>query len=643
MPGNPIQSSGRGLRTAALRAAIVVPAFLLALAFGRHVLAITYAIYDDEGYMLLSFSHYFAGGHLYTEVFAQYGPFNFFAERFLFWLLHLPVTHDASRLVTLICWLLSAVLGGTFVFRISKNTILASAAGLAITIFAAILAREPGHPQQLILPLLLLGCCAALSRRPANLIQLGLLGTALFFIKINVGVFYFAAVLQTLVCQFPPGRIRSLGAGLSLLFAAAGPFVLMRQDVHEWALGYCLLAIACGVSTLIVAFLAAPPSPAPARSVLWAAAGALAAAALIWGETVREGMSFHTLAEGVLWAPLRHPRVFEVPLQISMKKLFVALAVSACILVLFWLRRRWQSRAGFVNALRCAIGLCVIVLLISFAWVPRLLLLLHFRSVVLLTVLLPLGLIPAEGASWRAADFSPRLFVTSLAATQVLQAYPVAGSQLSIALTPLLLWAFVCVHDGIGGLFVLVRRVTNEFGTDAHGQESFVGGLVALGLAGLMLLLGAWPGRFATPPSSLPGSASLHLPRELEDRYEALAADIRANCSALFTMPGMGSLNFWSGVPAPNGLNMTAWMRAFSPEQEQQILGLLKSDPQSCVVYNEGLAHFWGSTHQDLVAIPLAHYILFDMREVHREDGYAIFVEPQRNSPWIEAGAARQN
>jgi len=642
MPGNPIQSSGRSVRTAVLRAAIVVPAFLLALTFGRYVLAIAYAAYDDEGYMLLSFSHYFAGGHLYTEVFSEYGPCNFFIERFLFWLLHLPVTHDAGRLVTLICWLVSAALGGTFVFRISKNTLLASAAGLAVTIFAAILAHEPGHPQQLILPLLLLGCCAALSRRPANLFLLGLLGTALFFIKINVGVFYFVAVLQTLVCQFPPGRIRNLGAGLLLAFAAAGPFVLMRQDVPGWALGFCLLAISCGVSTLIVAFLATPPAPAPVRGALWMAAGALSAAALIVGETLREGMSLHTLAEGVLWAPLRHPRVFEVPLRIPMKALFVALPASACIAALYRFRDRWQARTDLVNALRCVIGLCTIVLLIAFTWV-LLVRVSHIQSVVFLAALLPLGLIPAKGASWRSADMFPRLFVTSLAATQLLQAYPVAASQLSIALTPLLLWAFICVHDGIGGLSILVRRVTDEFGTNAHRQESLIGGFLALGLASLMLLMGAWPGHYATPPSSLPGSASLHLPRDLEDRYESLAADIRANCSALFTMPGMGSLNFWSGIPTPDGLNMTAWMRAFSPEQEQQVLDDLERNPRSCVVYNEDLAHFRGSTNQDLVGRPLAHYILFEMREVRREGGYAIFVEPQRDSPWIEAGAARQN
>src|SRR5262245_59667758 len=40
--------------------------------------------YDDEGYLLLSLKHYLNGGHLYTDVFAQYGPFYYFAQWMFF-------------------------------------------------------------------------------------------------------------------------------------------------------------------------------------------------------------------------------------------------------------------------------------------------------------------------------------------------------------------------------------------------------------------------------------------------------------------------------------------------------------------------------------------------------------------------------
>lgn len=648
MSSHPTQPLGSAARTGFLRATIVVSAFLVAIAFGRHVLATRYAVYDDEGYMLLSFYHYFAGGHLYSEVFSQYGPFNFFAERFLFWLLHLPVTHDAGRLVTLVCWLMSAVFGGYFIFRISKNTILASAAGLCIMQLANVLANEPGHPNQLILPILMLACCASVSRRPVSLLMLGALGAALTFIKINVGIFYFVAIMQTLVCELPAGRIKNLGAGLLLVFACGGPLALMRQDVHGWARNYCLLATVCGISTLVIAYLATPTSPTPLRRVLYVSTGAVSAAALIVGGTIWEGMSVHTLAEGVVWAPLRHPRVFQIPLRLSSKGVFIAMLVSVCIIVLCITRDRWLSRSNWVNGLHCLIGLSVIL---------GLLLPVNHTNA-LFVALLPIGLIPTQGRFSEPSNFSPRLFVTSLAATQFLQAYPVAGSQLFIAFAPLLLWAFVCVHDGISGLFALEGRVTDEYGPDLRSQQVFFGGLLLIAVAafiGLRSALhrhisiassspqGSTPlplsKEFLTPASSLRGSGSLHLPKELESRYESLANDIKANCSVLFTMPGMGSLNFWSAVPTPNGLNLTGWTRAFSLEQQRQILRILETNPRSCVVYNQDLVHLWGSTDQDLVEIPLAHYILFDMRKVREVDGYTIFVEPDRDSPWIEVDA----
>jgi len=83
---------------------------------------------------------------------------------------------------------------------------------------------------------------------------------------------------------------------------------------------------------------------------------------------------------------------------------------------------------------------------------------------------------------------------------------------------PLLLWAFICVHDGAGGLLSLVRRVTDRFGDDPVRLESLLGGLVALAFVVAMYRLGAWPERYPGPASSLPGEASVHIPRDVEAR-----------------------------------------------------------------------------------------------------------------------------
>jgi hypothetical protein len=611
------------------RATIVISAFLVGLVFGRYTLATTFKPWDDEGYFLLMIKHYLGGAHLYTEVFSQYGPFYTFVQKVLFRLLELPVTHDAGREVTLICWVLSAVLAGYFFYKLSKNVILASAAGLASMWLTRVLAYEPGHPQQVILPILMAACCISFSDQPISLLLLGALGAALVFTKINVGIFYFAAVALTLVCRFPAGRIRRIGAWLLVLYAVGFPVALMHRDVRGWALRYCLVAIVCGVSTFVAALLTAPPAPKSLRTAIFAVLGAVTATMAIVIGTMWHGMSASTLLEGVVWGPSRHPGVYNARFWISGEDVVFDVLITAGIAWLYRVRNRWRYYTSWVDALRFVIGLSVGCVLIVY-WVN---LGFFFPYVI---IFLPLSLLPPKDDLWRPSDYFPRLFVTGMAATQFLQPYPVAGSQLNIAAAPLLLWAFVCVHDSAGGMFRLAPSVFKRL-LRLGGNESIVGG-IAIILAVVFVQRAGWGQDYPYPPSSLPGATSLHLSPEMEDTYEFLAQNVRENCDVLFTLPGMGSLNFWSEIPTPNGSNLTGWMKGFSVEKQEPILKILENDPRACVVYNAELVRFWTTTDQDLNASPLARYILGQMRVVAQRRGYEILAHPHRETPWIYAG-----
>ena len=74
----------------ALRAGIALAAVLAGACYARHILGMVYRPYDDEGYLLLAIDHYLKGGHLFTDVFSQYGPFYFYAQGALFGLLRSP-------------------------------------------------------------------------------------------------------------------------------------------------------------------------------------------------------------------------------------------------------------------------------------------------------------------------------------------------------------------------------------------------------------------------------------------------------------------------------------------------------------------------------------------------------------------------
>jgi hypothetical protein len=223
----------------------------------------------------------------------------FYAQGIFFQLLHLPVTHDMGRLVTLVYWVASSLLATVFVYHSSKSTFLACAAGLCGMLAGRVLTNEPGHPQQVVLLLYMIAACLSLpslsGRNYLRLFLLGCVGAALLFTKLNVGVFYIAGLAQALVCLLPSGRIRSIGLGLTLIYAAAVPWLLMHASFNHGFRGYCLLATVGGIVTFACGALVRPHDRLPMRAALCSGAGLLAGTALIIVATSLQGISVGSL------------------------------------------------------------------------------------------------------------------------------------------------------------------------------------------------------------------------------------------------------------------------------------------------------------------------------------------------------------
>ncbi len=602
-------------------AAIGFSVALIGFYYAQYFLSTKFELYDDEGYFLIALAHYLKQGHLYTETYSQYGPFYFYFQEIVFRLLGLSVTHDSGRFVTLLCLMASGLFAGIFIYKLSRSLLLGSAAVLAYIKVGSAIAAEPGHPQQVILILLTLSTCISLwagaDREAAGLFLLGAVGAALVFTKINVGAFYFVALAQTLVCVLPPGRLRTVGVGCTLGCAVLAPVLLMHSHFLDWARGYCLLAVVSCGATFAWSSLLRPDPPIPLRRTLYAAAGAASVTVLIVIATMLQGMSLSTLVQGVLLEPAKLPDTFAHPLMIRMDQLFSAAVVVSCISLIAFCRDRLANHSS-IGALRCVIGLIAVFLLESWAlpWVMP---------------FLPLAVIPVTNRTWRLTDLLTRVFITSLAATQFLQAYPVAGAQLSVASAPVLLWAFVLIVDGI-------EEFHEAFGSRRLLENALS---VVIVLVTFLFMSPAWLSSDSSryPASTLRGSTSLHLRPELEQRFLFLSNNISANCNTLFTMPGMGSFNFWSGVPAPDGSNATAWIKLFSPGRQKKILNLLQSNPGACVVYNKELVRSWQVTPEDVAKSPLASYIADDMPKVAESGAYEVRINPERNAPWIKVGS----
>ena len=179
-------------------------------------------------------------------------------------------------------------------------------------------------------------------------------------------------------------------------------------------------------------------------------------------------------------------------------------------------------------------------------------------------------------------------------------------------------------------------------------QETYkkrISSMLPAGFLILVISLGIFASDFRIagyrdPALDLPGARMIHIAPQEAARYRWLSGVLRPNCDILFTMPGMGSLNLWSGVPTPNGFNLTAWMQILDQERQLEILEILRAHPQSCVVDNPALVEFWMSGRTEgLSSAPLPRYIRNDMRVAAETDGYQIRVSPNRTSPF--SGQAR--
>jgi hypothetical protein len=392
--------------------------------------------------------------------------------------------------------------------------------------------------------------------------------------------------------------------------------------------GYFLLATVGGIAAFAYGALVGPHHRLSMRAALCAGAGLLAVTALIIVATSLQGVSIGSLVQGVILNALHHPDVFYIPLSVSRLNLLGALILTAGVVSLgWWGRPLIQSR--WLGLLRCTAGIgsiCLLTLDHQIQWVIP---------------LLPLTLIPQSHWERDAVALFPRFFITYMAVTQFLEPYPVAESQTAIAAAPMILWAFLCIADGIAGLRAASYRQSQGSGEGLR-LDAVIGGTILVVFAGISMA-GAARSPFPPATTGLRGSSWLHLPPDQAIRFESIVRNVRTNCSILFTMPGMGSFNIWSGVPTPNGWNLGPWMKGISSERQAEILRIIESNSQACAIFNRRIVRFWDKDETSMeAALPLAHYVMTDMPKIAEFGEYEIRVHPHRSSPWFGVGVQGQ-
>lgn len=598
------------------------------------IVALTYAFYTvfsrplslDEGFLMITVQSFLDGQPLYDSLFTQYGPVYYWYE----WIVHrglaIELTHDATRFLCIFHWVVAAILLGF------AGGVMTRSAFAGLFVFAqavahlAALANEPGHPQELVAVLLALGLLVAASSLGSapRFVTLAVLGTSLFFIKINIGVFFFLALFLTMYwqvcspgfsrverhtkfgpCQggLKPGlQTQRLASALLIAGCAVLPFLLMRRYVmYEWCRNYALLVAATSVAASITAKALLVRSPGfslpidgskcdvspdrlkPELRTIVVAAGAVSAVVCA-AIAMLTGTSLRGLIDGMVLTPLRLADAAVWPLTASTFTLLSAAAsLVLAAVVSVNLHSLATSISRIITLFKALFGVAVAIILVG-------------ESHAQLKYLLPwVWLVVVPNCKLEIENFQflissnvfARVFLCFMTVWQALQAYPIAGTQVAMATLLLPVVGTICLVDALRTLRIA------EFLRNCRPSAILAGQLAgAVAFLGLFAFL--WCDLFATKrhyasltPLDLPGSRLVRADVPTVQSYRALAEYLETNCDTFLISPGINSFYFWARKRPPTHLNVTTFS-ILTAEQEARFLAALNRARRPLIVVVEG-------------------------------------------------------
>ncbi|MBS1887197.1 MAG: hypothetical protein JSU06_08415 [Actinobacteria bacterium] len=561
-----------------------------------------FASYDDEGYMLTALKGFVNHGELYDRVFSQYGPFYYEFWGGIFSSFGIPVDHDAGRTVTTVVWVLSSLLFGLGMWRLTRSFLF----GLATQVLAFsslyVLTNEPMHPIGLIALLLaaivLIAGFVRERESPYAMAVLGAALAALVLVKINVGIFAVISVALACAVSFPTlWRRRWPRLGIEVLFVAI-PILLMLGKIGEgWARHYAV-HVAISALAVVLVLRAREPARRAAADLRWLLGGFLVLAVVCCVAILGAGTSVHGLIDGVIKQPLRQGSAFTIALELS-RRVYAFDVVGLGGACAYWYAVRRRGGAESSPLWLGIWSLFAIVVGVTMALsVPGQLL--PFDSSSLAGY--PLSMLPFAWVALVATTTGPepspsfaRLLLPLLAVLQSLHAFPVAGSQVFLSALLLVPTGVLCVANGVRGL----ARAT-EAGPDRVALAGF-GVVVAVTLSWFVVnvylresLDTARAGYDAAYPLHLPGASEVRLGSEEEvTLYTDVAHAIKRDCAATLMEPGMDSFYLWSEQEPPS-FTATAWEKLFDEEHQERVIEATEGTKDLCLLRNRALAASWG-------------------------------------------------
>lgn len=586
---------------------------------GGLILFTRFMIYDDEGYVLWSVRGFCEGSPLYTAVYSQYGPLFFLFYRAIHATSGFVFDNDTARLLNLAYWLAAAALAGILTQHLCRRLAAGLvAAGLTfVTLISN--ANEPIHPGAL-LALLVAVATACGARRIGSPGErhlgwtIALFATAACLVKINVGVFLFAALATWMWLDSRRPAPRGIpGPGLVAAVIIAVPFALMREHLGESPTRDTALVFACGGLTLLAERAGDRRACFTARDWIHAALASLVLAVGVIGVLVALGTRPADLLEGLLLAPLRHPGVYAFPPNFPAAAVLVA---PLSLLGAIWLgRHKDEARTRtFLAWAKIAAGLAF------FAQGPRTLdemaldrFAYYFGPSLAWLLAIPLG--GECDKTTRRVRWIAWVFIW-----QTLQAFPVAGSQVAWGA---FLWVPLCVY----GWFQAAAHLAGARSAARH-LVTGVAGLGASVAVGTCLRYGHLCLQ-DSKPLELTGARWVSPPPDTTATLRIIVRNLNLHAGTVFSLPGMFSLNIWSEKPTPTQANVTHWFSLLDETRQNEIAARLDADPTALVVLQRDHLRFLLDTGYQPKG-PLHEHLLAHFIPLARIDGYDLWGRPGR-------------
>jgi hypothetical protein len=530
--------------------------------------------YDDEGYLLVTVQQFLQGLPLYDDVYTQYGPAYYLWQQVLHGIVGIPVTHDATRVTTLVVWLGCSALAAIPVWLLTRRVLLTAIATAIAFFHLTQLTFEPGHPQELCLIGVMGAVAVAMWRLVARgcldipaAVVIGALGAVTALTKVNVGGFLLGAMTLGLVASLRSSPWRNLLVTVVAALALATVPGLMYRDLFRADIASWVVVVWSGLlAVLLAGSEGADEGVVAGRELIAYVVGVAIVSVLLVVAILADGTSLRALFEGLFVWPLRLPAVFWRPLPVSL----LAAAWAALWLVVAVCRRRIVSVRHWMPSISLVFGLMLFLLSITKAYG------------LLLALAPPLVWLLLRDPSLNAGERAARRILAFAAILIALQAYPMPdGTQIVVGTLLFPLIGLVMLADAQRELS---NRQVQKTAPRSLGRRATLAALAVVVTAATVVRVQRIYADGV--PLRMPGAEAVRVNERDAATYWWLATNLREHCDAFLTAPGLNSLHFWTGIPPISTLNATLWPILFDAAQQERILANATPVQQLCVAWD---------------------------------------------------------